>query len=1150
MAYKRTKLTSAFSFDKPLRQYYIAPTRLYRYWWQMGSDLGTGLWAAIYLVYGVLLTLAAIPLMVGRYVGMLTGLKKYQSYEAGPFRQMFTDFGDGIGNAVKGGVLGVSCVVIYPMTVLRFIRNIPNLLGHSVTTYDFQITHFTDGLFATQRFRESAEFKTLQAEYQQTTLKALQQYLWEMGDPNPALRADAKPLIARVLTDTHMVQLLIQAGAEVNVKFSVVLKWGGRDKTTVTLLQYAFHLKAPDAVVNMIAGGSDKVKEALKNSLHAEDYYQNKRFVTPETFDFRRALGAAVYNNQHDLINTVFALGYTCARHNAHHYSFLPILHYACAEFNLGDAAARRKTLELIIKQYQQEALDLNTVVSKTTQGNALQYASREGNLLAVKRLLAQPGIQLDPQDRVGITPLHAATTHGHPEVVRALLEAGADASIASDRSVTPVTPANVKKQLDADQAQFDECKQILKEYEGLKDFIPISAKIIYKISDTKPLNALEAYVKDHAENFRVDLMVKLPTAIVTLEAQKVTKASPLMIACHFEKPEFVEFLLKQGANPLASNGTQIAKDMTRVPAIHQLLDDYQEKQALTKQLLAEAKDGNFDNFTRENIEKIKPYINQTDDEQRTLLQLAIAQRKVDIVRLLVEAGNADVTYPDTSLSPMNTACFILKDRLLPGLYDYLNQLNQDNHADTLAQAKAYFDIIVYLSTRGVEVYRGVVLCCIALFNHDDQATADLYNKLLLVTDVDKDDAAYQSVLHFACANVHDNPHYAKVLLNLQDETWKVDNDQHSEVMNYTPLHITAMHGKDTIADYLLTQKNAPVAVAIPTYNEFAVYNAFPVTLALRNGHHDLAMRLFADDVKAEYTAAPINNRTEFPEILFAACETGNEPAVLRFFELFGDDWAQNISSWLRTEGRTPSMQRFKITPLHAACTNSKTSNALVAALLDHKAQINLRKNFSKTSATYQIPAVLLASQHNEDVAVYLVEQKAIIPYPRDYPSNALWNACAEGFTQLATVLLTTPHCQAAIERAIVYDVQGITPLLAACRRGMADVVRELISQGASCKTAVNSTGNTALHIAFGLLDADTAKVLIPECHDAKKMITSATNEAGKTPLQLAQAALAKEGVTEEVKQAWQAMLKPYVEAPAASSDNTSTSSATAATLE
>jgi|SRR5215471_5098375 len=67
--------------------------------------------------------------------------------------------------------------------------------------------------------------------------------------------------------------------------------------------------------------------------------------------------------------------------------------------------------------------------------------AAKKGSVESVKALLAgHPGL-LDARDKDGSTPLHCAVWKGHPEMVEALINAGADVNARNENDHWGTTP-------------------------------------------------------------------------------------------------------------------------------------------------------------------------------------------------------------------------------------------------------------------------------------------------------------------------------------------------------------------------------------------------------------------------------------------------------------------------------------------------------------------------------------------------------------------------------------------------------------------------------------------------------------------------------------------------------------------------------------
>ncbi|HEY9025978.1 MAG TPA: ankyrin repeat domain-containing protein, partial [Burkholderiaceae bacterium] len=80
---------------------------------------------------------------------------------------------------------------------------------------------------------------------------------------------------------------------------------------------------------------------------------------------------------------------------------------------------------------------------AKPAADGALRRAADAGDVQAIRRLLAQPGAQVDAVDAEGRSALLHAVLARQPEAVRALLAAGADPARADRAGLTPRAAAS-----------------------------------------------------------------------------------------------------------------------------------------------------------------------------------------------------------------------------------------------------------------------------------------------------------------------------------------------------------------------------------------------------------------------------------------------------------------------------------------------------------------------------------------------------------------------------------------------------------------------------------------------------------------------------------------------------------------------------------
>ena len=84
---------------------------------------------------------------------------------------------------------------------------------------------------------------------------------------------------------------------------------------------------------------------------------------------------------------------------------------------------------------FQKGAEELKAVGGCT----ALHIGAVQGEYSLVEALLQVEGVQVDPQDNYGVTPLYDAASFGYDGIIKLLAAAGADVDLPSHQGVTPL---------------------------------------------------------------------------------------------------------------------------------------------------------------------------------------------------------------------------------------------------------------------------------------------------------------------------------------------------------------------------------------------------------------------------------------------------------------------------------------------------------------------------------------------------------------------------------------------------------------------------------------------------------------------------------------------------------------------------------------
>ncbi|CAF4708327.1 unnamed protein product, partial [Rotaria sp. Silwood2] len=180
-----------------------------------------------------------------------------------------------------------------------------------------------------------------------------------------------------------------------------------------------------------------------------------------------------------------------------------------------------------------------------------LYCAARVCNIEAVN-YLTEHGAEPDLTQRTGSTALHVAAFYGHPEVVRCLLESGADyrKKNAGNNIAEAESSAEIKL-LFADLKKSPFVQAAADQLDWFKNNIDNITQHIDEQYYTQRQTLLHCACKKGYFDL-VLWLVKERKA--NLDIVDINENSPLHLACYGGNLSIVEYLLDKGANPLLLN--------------------------------------------------------------------------------------------------------------------------------------------------------------------------------------------------------------------------------------------------------------------------------------------------------------------------------------------------------------------------------------------------------------------------------------------------------------------------------------------------------------------------------------------------------------------------------------------------------------------
>uniref|UniRef100_A0A8C7ZXR1 Ankyrin 1, erythrocytic b n=1 Tax=Oryzias sinensis TaxID=183150 RepID=A0A8C7ZXR1_9TELE len=659
-------------------------------------------------------------------------------------------------------------------------------------------------------------------------------------------------------------------------------------------------------------------------------------------------------------------------------------------------------------------------------------------NVNAQSHVTAMHSVIIMPKQK-GFSPLYMAAQENHLEVVKFLLENGANQSLPTEDGFTPLAVA------------------LQQGHENV-----VALLINYGTKGKVRLPALHIAARNDDTRTAAVLLQNDPNPDVLSK----TGFTPLHIAAHYENMSVAQLLLNRGANVnfTPKNGItplHIASRRGNVMMVRLLLDRGAQIDAKTK-------------------------------DELTPLHCAARNGHVRIIEILLEHGAPIQAKTKNGLSPIHMAAqgdhmdcvrqLLQYNAEIDDItLDHLTPLHVAAHCGHHRMAKVLLDKGAKANARALNGFTPLHIAC----KKNHMRSMDLLLKhsasLEAVTE------SGLTPLHVAAFMGHLN--IVKNLLqrgaspnasNVKVETplHMASRAGHCEVAQFllqnaaqvdarakddqTPLHCAARMGHKELVKLLLDYKANPDSATTAGHT--------PLHIAAREGHiHTIRILLDAGAQQVKMTkngltplhVAVHHNNLDVVKLLVSKGGSAHSTARVRGSHMCNGYTPLHIAakqnqievaSVLLQNGASPNCESLQgITPLHLASQEGRPD--MVAMLISKQANVNLGNKNGLT------PLHLVAQEGHVGIADTLVKQGASVYAASRMGYTPLHVACHYGNIKMVKFLLQQQAHVNAKTR------MGYTPLHQAAQQGHTDIVTLLLKHGA-LPNEITSNGTSPLGIA------------------------------------------------------------------------------------
>ncbi|XP_071095704.1 uncharacterized protein [Haliotis cracherodii] len=584
--------------------------------------------------------------------------------------------------------------------------------------------------------------------------------------------------------------------------------------------------------------------------------------------------------------------------------------------------------------------------------------ACKNGHIDIV-RLLIEKGADVSAaaadDDDDCYTALHLACKNGHVDIVRLLIEKGADVSAAAAAVAADDDDGYTALHLACKNGHIDIVRLLIEKGADVS-----AAAAAIAAADDDGYTALHLACK----NAHIDIVRLLIEKGADVSAASCFGSTALHLACENGHIDIVRLLIEKGAD--VSAAAAAADDDDGYTALQWACEN-----------------GHID-IVRLLIEKGAD-VSAASCFGSTALHLACDNGHVDIVRLLIEKG-ADVSPAGNGYTPLHLACE-------NGHIDIVRLLIEKG-ADVSAAGNGYtplhwacengnIDIVRLLIEKGADVsaagngYTALHWAC--KNGHIDIVRLLIEKGADVSAAADDDDDGY-TPLHWAC----ENGHIDIVRLLIEKGADVSATNRHGN----TPLSLACENGHIYIVR-LLIEKSADVSAT----NR---HGYTPLTLACKNGHIDFVRLLIEKSADVSAT----NRHGDTP--LSSACENGHIDIVRLLIEKGADVSATN---------------RHGNTPLSLACENGHID--IVRLLIEKGADVSATNRHGYT------PLSLACENGHIDIVRLLIEKGADVSATNRHGGTPLSLACENGHIDIVKlfeqdIVMAVGKCNSALTALVL----------------------------------------------------------------------------------------------------------------------------------